>query len=85
MELQNDADFERRGIPPDAVAKAIEHALASPRPKTRYIVGVDARLQAALATWMPDRVTDGLIAWQLKLPKTARDAAPAARAKEPVA
>ncbi len=78
-------DFERRGIPPDAVAKAIEHALASPRPKTRYLVGGDARLQAALAAWLPDRVNDGLIAWQLKLPKMAQRAAPAARTKEPVA
>ncbi len=78
-------EFERRGIPPDAVAKAIEHALTSPRPKTRYLVGNDARLQAALATWVPDRVVDSLIARQLKLPKTAKDPAAAVRTKEPVA
>jgi NAD(P)-dependent dehydrogenase (short-subunit alcohol dehydrogenase family) len=78
-------DFERRGIPPEAVAKAIEHALTSPRPKTRYLVGIDAKLQAALATWVPDRVTDGLVAWQLKLTKSGADAAPAATTKEPIA
>lgn len=78
-------DFERRGVGPDAVARTIEHALSSPRPKTRYLVGNDARLQAMLATWLPDRVTDSLIAWQLKLPTTAKTAAGAARTKEPVA
>jgi len=78
-------EFERRGIGPEAVAKAIEHALASARPRTRYLVGGDARLQAALVTWLPDRMLDGLVARQLKLPKTAKDAAPAARTKEPVA
>jgi NAD(P)-dependent dehydrogenase (short-subunit alcohol dehydrogenase family) len=79
------AEFHNRGIPPDAVAKAIEHALASPRPKTRYLVGTDARLQAALATWVPDRIMDGLIARQLKLPAVAKDPARAVEAKEPVA
>ena len=78
-------EFASRGIPPDAVAKAIEHALTSTLPKTRYLVGNDARLQAALATWVPDRMVDGLIARQLKLPKTAKDPAVAARTKEPVA
>ena len=78
-------DFHRRGIGPETVAKAIEHALASPRPKTRYLVGNDARLQAALAAWLPDRMADGLIARQLKLPKTAKNPAIAARTKEPVA
>jgi NAD(P)-dependent dehydrogenase (short-subunit alcohol dehydrogenase family) len=66
---------ERRGIPPDAVAKAVAHALASKRPKTRYLVGFDARLQAALATIVPDRLLDRLIVSQVKLPKTAPDVA----------
>ena len=78
-------DFERRGVAPDAVAKVIERALSSPRPKTRYLVGGDARLQAVLAKWVPDRALDSLVARQLKLPKTAKSAAPAARTKEPVA
>src|SRR5438874_3243366 len=77
---------ERRGIPPDAVAKAVAHALTSKRPKTRYLVGFDARLQAALARIVPDRLLDRLIAGQLKLPKTPPDvtAAAAAPIEQPV-
>jgi NAD(P)-dependent dehydrogenase (short-subunit alcohol dehydrogenase family) len=56
---------EARGIPPDRVAKAVEHALTASRPKTRYLVGVDARIQATLRKWLPDRVFDRLIASQM--------------------
>jgi NAD(P)-dependent dehydrogenase (short-subunit alcohol dehydrogenase family) len=57
---------EKRGISPDKVAKAVEHALTSSRPKTRYLVGVDARAQAVVRKWLPDRLVDRLIASQLK-------------------
>jgi NAD(P)-dependent dehydrogenase (short-subunit alcohol dehydrogenase family) len=56
---------EARAIPPDRVAKAVEHAVTSSRPKTRYLVGVDARIQAMLRKWLPDRVVDRLIATQM--------------------
>ena len=56
------------GIPPDEVAKAVEHALTAKRPKTRYLVGMDARLPAIFAKVVPDRARDGLIARGLKLP-----------------
>ncbi len=56
------------GIPPDEVAKAVEHALTAKRPKTRYLVGMDARLPAVLAKVVPDRTRDGLIARNLGLP-----------------
>jgi NAD(P)-dependent dehydrogenase (short-subunit alcohol dehydrogenase family) len=72
------ADAAKRGIPPDAVAKAVAHALTAKRPRTRYLVGTDARIQALLARLVPDRVRDGLIERQLKLPRTA----PAATRKE---
>jgi NAD(P)-dependent dehydrogenase (short-subunit alcohol dehydrogenase family) len=62
-------ELEGRGIPPDKVAQAIEHALTAKRPKTRYLVGNDARLQAVLAKWAPDRLKDRLIAMQMKLPR----------------
>jgi NAD(P)-dependent dehydrogenase (short-subunit alcohol dehydrogenase family) len=61
------ADAEKRAIPADRVAKSVAHALTSKRPKTRYLVGTDARLQAALATVAPDRVVDAVIARQLKI------------------
>lgn len=56
------------GIPPGEVAKAVEHALTAKRPKTRYLVGMDARLPAVLAKVVPDRTRDGLIARNLGLP-----------------
>ncbi len=57
---------EERGIAPERVAKAVEHALTASRPKTRYLVGIDARVQAALRRWLPDRLLDRLVASQMK-------------------
>lgn len=59
----------QRAIPARVVAKAVAHALSAARPKTRYLVGLDARLRAALAAWLPDRVQDRLLTWVLKLPR----------------
>ena len=52
---------KRRGIPPDRVAKAVEHALFSARPRTRYPVGADARLESALVRLLPDRPREAII------------------------
>jgi len=51
-----------RGIAPDKVAKAIERALAASRPRTRYLVGADARGQALAKKLLPDRALDRVIA-----------------------
>jgi NAD(P)-dependent dehydrogenase (short-subunit alcohol dehydrogenase family) len=51
----------RSAASPEGCARAIEHALVARRPKTRYPVGVDARIQAALARWLPDRWRDALL------------------------
>lgn len=51
-----------RGIPPAKVADAVHHALTSRRPRTRYLVGVDARGQALLARVLPDRAIDRIVA-----------------------
>jgi NAD(P)-dependent dehydrogenase (short-subunit alcohol dehydrogenase family) len=59
------------GIPPDEVAKAVAHALTAKRPKTRYLVGLDARLPAIFAKILPDRVRDGLVARAMGLPSKA--------------
>jgi NAD(P)-dependent dehydrogenase (short-subunit alcohol dehydrogenase family) len=56
---------EKRGSPPDRVAKAVEHALTASRPKTRYLVGIDARAQATLNRLLPDRLLDRLVASQM--------------------
>jgi NAD(P)-dependent dehydrogenase (short-subunit alcohol dehydrogenase family) len=51
-----------RGIPPDRVASRIEHALTARRPRTRYLVGVDAKLQARAKIVTPARVWDRIVA-----------------------
>ena len=51
-----------RGIPPEKVAARIEHALSARRPRTRYLVGADARGQALAAKLLPARLVDRLIA-----------------------
>jgi NAD(P)-dependent dehydrogenase (short-subunit alcohol dehydrogenase family) len=56
------------GAHPDVVARAIVHALAAPRPKTRYPAGPDARRMLLLARLLPDRVLDRLMARMLRLP-----------------
>jgi len=51
-----------RGIPPERVAAKIEHALSARRPRTRYLVGADARGQALAAKLLPDRLLDWVVA-----------------------
>jgi NAD(P)-dependent dehydrogenase (short-subunit alcohol dehydrogenase family) len=51
-----------RGISPEKVAKAISHALSASRPRTRYLVGADARGQALLCRLLPDRLLDRAVA-----------------------
>ncbi len=45
---------------PDQVAQAIEHALTARRPKTRYLVGRDAHIRAAIER-LPDRLRDRVL------------------------
>lgn len=58
-----------RAIPCDAVSKAVEHALTAARPKTRYLVGNDAKLRALMIKLLPDRFSDKMLSWALKLPR----------------
>jgi NAD(P)-dependent dehydrogenase (short-subunit alcohol dehydrogenase family) len=51
-----------RGIPPEKVAAKIEHALIARRPRTRYLVGADARGQALATRTLPARLVDWLVA-----------------------
>jgi len=50
----------KRAIPPDRVAKVVERALTAPRPRTRYLVGPDARVQLAIGKLLPDRAADAV-------------------------
>jgi NAD(P)-dependent dehydrogenase (short-subunit alcohol dehydrogenase family) len=49
-----------RDIEPVEVAETIEEALTARRPKARYIVGADARAQAAMKLLLPTRILDAL-------------------------
>jgi NAD(P)-dependent dehydrogenase (short-subunit alcohol dehydrogenase family) len=60
-------DTAERGIPPEKVANAISHALESNRPKSRYLVGLDAKVQARLKPLIPTAVFDRIVARQLNL------------------
>jgi NAD(P)-dependent dehydrogenase (short-subunit alcohol dehydrogenase family) len=50
-----------RGVEPDKVAKAVEHALTARRPKARYLVGPDAKAVGVLSR-LPDRLREPLLA-----------------------
>ncbi len=52
---------QQRGIEPREVAEAIGTALTSSRPRTRYLVGSDAKMRARMIKVLPDRVMDRLI------------------------
>ncbi len=50
-----------RGIPPEKVAGTIEHALSSRHPRSRYLVGLDAKIQARLKYVIPTRLFDRIL------------------------
>ena len=58
---------QRLTIEPERVAKVVRHALESRRPKTRYPVGIDARLQSVLIHMIPDRMRDRFMRWLMKI------------------
>ena len=72
------ADAAKRAVDPVEVARVVEHALTAARPRTRYVVGREAKFRAAMALLVPDRVRDNLVAKAMGLPKTAPSAPPKA-------
>ncbi len=61
-----------RAASPELVADAVEHAALAEVPRTRYLVGRDARVRLALKRLLPDRVLDALI---LRLLRRSRESA----------
>lgn len=53
--------LESTGIEASVVAETIGKALTSRRPRTRYLVGRDAKLRGSLAKVLPDRLMDRMI------------------------
>jgi NAD(P)-dependent dehydrogenase (short-subunit alcohol dehydrogenase family) len=60
------AETAARGIPPEEVAKDVGHALTASKPKTRYLVGRDAKMRARVAGLVSDRTFDRLVARTLE-------------------
>jgi short-subunit dehydrogenase len=61
--------FAAQALPASRVARAVVHALTARRPKTRYLVGTDARVQAFARWLLPDRIVDRLLRWQIGMPR----------------
>lgn len=57
-----------RGIPPEKVGEVVHKAISSDRPRTRYLVGTDAKVAARLKGALPDRIFDRMLRRQLKQP-----------------
>ena len=63
--------MEKGAIPPERVAKQIHHALTAQRPRVRYVVGPDAKVQSLLIRILPARLRDGMLKRILKYPRSA--------------
>jgi NAD(P)-dependent dehydrogenase (short-subunit alcohol dehydrogenase family) len=62
-------DTAERGIPAEKVAAKIQVALDSRRPRTRYLVGIDAQIQGRLMPLLPTPVVDRIVAAFMRFPK----------------
>jgi NAD(P)-dependent dehydrogenase (short-subunit alcohol dehydrogenase family) len=52
---------DKQGVGPEKVAEAVDRALSARRPRPRYLVGTDARIQSALVRLLPDRAREAII------------------------
>jgi NAD(P)-dependent dehydrogenase (short-subunit alcohol dehydrogenase family) len=62
-------DTAERGIPADKVAAKIQHALEAHRPRSRYLIGIDAQVMARLKPILPTPAFDWVIARAMAFPK----------------
>jgi NAD(P)-dependent dehydrogenase (short-subunit alcohol dehydrogenase family) len=53
--------MSEEAIPAVTVAKQVHHALTAKKPRTRYLVGKDAKISARMAWLLPDRAMDWII------------------------
>jgi NAD(P)-dependent dehydrogenase (short-subunit alcohol dehydrogenase family) len=56
-----------KSISSDIVAEAVIHALTAEKPKTRYLIGQDAKIGAFLKYLLPDRLYDRVILYSMGL------------------
>jgi NAD(P)-dependent dehydrogenase (short-subunit alcohol dehydrogenase family) len=57
---------------PGQVARVVARALTRRRPRTRYVVGADARLGVLASVLLPDRVLDAVLAFRNRAPPAKR-------------
>jgi short-subunit dehydrogenase len=50
--------LRRQASSPQSIAKVVNRILLSTKPKPRYLVGKDARVQAFMSRWIPARMID---------------------------
>jgi len=55
-------------VGPEAVAKVIEKAITTSRPRTRYVITVAAKVLLGLRRWLPDRAFDAMLRTQFPSP-----------------
>ncbi len=58
-----------RAVSPDKVVKAVLRALTARSPRTRYLVGMDARIQAFMRKILPDKLLDAVLLRMMGLPR----------------
>src|SRR6202158_5379127 len=60
---------QRFSTSPAKASLTILRAVTAPRPRTRYLIGTDAKLSAFLKRNLPDRWMDAIIFWMFGLPR----------------
>lgn len=55
------AHLNDRGVSPELVADAVVDALEANPPKTRYLVGTDAKIRAFISRFLPNRLVDRIV------------------------
>ena len=71
--LQFSRKVEAGAGDPDRVAAAVQHALTTRRSRTRYQVGIVARMIVALSRLLPTRTMDALLSRAVGLPRRMPD------------
>ena len=56
------AQATKTGLPPERVAEVIEQALTASKPRTRYPVGMDAKIGTRIIAFLPDNLRDWMLA-----------------------
>ncbi len=57
----------RTGVDPEVVARVVEKAVTSSRPRPRYLVGRDAKMMATLVRLLPDRALEATMKRVMKV------------------